>query len=474
MVEDNYRNHKYRNKNILEKLPFIMLFLFSMILNMYIKMINGDDFWFKNQSQNYTWFNYIKWRYFTWTGRVSVESILYFIFRDNGHAWRIIDSVVITILAYGISKIVITNKTVKRNRVLAVNWIICFSWLLISTEVIKASMLWITGSINYLWPAAFGIFSMIPFRKAIDGKYKDKLEWRSIVYIIFSIFTALGQEQVSLVIFSFILIISIYLYVRDKKIYKLLTVQAICVLIGMLVLFLAPGNIVRDVQETNNWLPNYPSYDKLEIGFNGIQWLFNNLVNDSRILFFSLILLITIALVKKKQKNIIAICISLLGLLIYAIQIVTTLQTTLPNFLLKNLKFSNTYIKISGYASRLLFSFDLPFAVKKITVLKYILWPVIILIIAYLIIYIYDFKIKGWCMALLYMAGIASAVIMFVSPTIYASGIRTFFVLNICTIIVFISILQEVIFEFKSKYLVAIFYVFAILKYISLITIYKG
>ena len=163
---DRKKKDEYINK-ILGIVPFVTLFIFMIILHRFEKMQIGDDHWFQQVTPNYTFLGYVKWRYLTWSGRVSVESVLYFIFRDNGSLWKVINPIVITLFAYGISRIVVGNGICRNRKYIILNCYICIGWLFISNAVLQSSVLWITGSINYIWPMTAGLLAIIPFRDAL-------------------------------------------------------------------------------------------------------------------------------------------------------------------------------------------------------------------------------------------------------------------------------------------------------------------
>ena len=251
----------------------------------------GDDFWFQHATRSYSLLDYLQLRYMNWTGRMSAELVLYFIFRDGGVVWKFINPLFLTLMAYSISRIITVKKSDKNNYIL--NWYICIGWLLISKSVILDSIMWITGSIVYLWPMLAALVAVIPFIDALNKNYNKKF---SMLYIFCAVFASMGEEQIALVLVVFIIIINLHIYIRDKKNYKYLIIENIVVILGSIILLIAPGNLVRNQQETINWLPNYSLYSKWEIMFNGVQWLLQTLLNDSKVILFLVLLVLGILL----------------------------------------------------------------------------------------------------------------------------------------------------------------------------------
>lgn len=447
-----------------EKTPFFFLLAIMLYTYSFQKMDLGDDLWFQQVTKSYSLVNYLQLRYMSWTGRMSAEGVLYFIFRDNGFILKLLNPLVIVILVCSISRIVIGKQKNSKNYL--INWYICISWLFINKQVIDGAILWMTGSIVYLWTMVAALIAFIPFRDKFVEENNGKIK---ILYLICALFASMGEEQVSLVLLVFMIVMNIIIFIKQKKVYKYLILENIIVLIGVLILFIAPGNYVRKYEETINWLPNYPYYSKIEIVFYGIQWLLNNLLNDNRIVFFLVLLVLSVALYKNNKglQNKLAMIIPILGCCIIIATVIFSLDILLPVQIVKEIKFPSIYHSIGEHLNRIFINFNLPvlFSLRKYTTLKYFLWPIIIVSAVYIILYLYDFSAEGICIALIYVAGICSAMIMFVSPTIYASGARTFFVLAVMFLIVFIFILKKSKVLLKKRY-VAILAIFAALKYV--------
>jgi hypothetical protein len=431
----------------------------------------GDDFWFQQVTKSYSLIDYLQLRYMNWTGRMSAETVFYFIFRDGGFVLKLLNPLFITLTAYSISRIVVGKESNRKNCM--INWYICICWLFISKSIILESIMWLTGSIVYLWPMLAALIAVIPYVDALNKDYNKKF---NILYICCAVFASMGEEQVALVLLAFITIMNVHIYIRDKKIYKNLIIENILVTVGTVILFIAPGNLVRNHQETINWLPNYSLYSKWEIGFNGVQWLLNSLLNNGKVIFFLILLVLSVLLYKKNNglKNNLSIIIPIVGCILIFSAIILSLDMVLPSRIVEKIRFPHIYHYIWTNLNIIFFDFNIPspFAIRKISIIKFIIWPVIIVTVPYFIWQLYDFKTKGLYVALSYIAGICSTIIMFVSATIYASGSRTFFVLAIMFLIVFTNLIKKSEFLLKRRY-IFIFAIFAIMKYIY-IFIYKG
>lgn len=451
-------------------IPFIILFISMFYVHISQNMRGGDDFWFHEVPRSYSLIDYLQLRYMNWTGRLSAEVGLYYIFKDGAVFWKFLNPLFVTLTAYSISRIILGKKANKKNYML--NWYICIGILLINKYIILNAIMWITGSIVYLWTTLAALVAAIPFVDALKKSYNKKF---NILYMFCGIFAALGEEQVALVLLSFLTIINIHIYIRDKIFHKYLLLENFLILVSTIILFIAPGNFARNQDEIINWLPNYPLYSKWETGFYGVQWALNLFLNDGKIIFFLILLVLSISLYKKNRglSNNLSIIVPIIGCLLILTSIVFSLDMVLPDKIVEKIRFPYMYHYIWDNLRMLFFDFNMPnpFEIKKLSTIKFIVWPIIIFTVPYFILQLYDFKAKGIYLALAYMAGICSVIIMFVSPTIYASGIRTFFVLAIMFLIIFISLLKKTGIFLKKRCLF-IFIIFAIIKY-SYMFIYK-
>lgn len=67
--------------------------------------INGDDIRYAKVLSNQTLVDYISYRYYNWSSRVLIESILIVLVRQNMILWEIIDCVLYTVGVYYVIRI---------------------------------------------------------------------------------------------------------------------------------------------------------------------------------------------------------------------------------------------------------------------------------------------------------------------------------------------------------------------------------
>lgn len=112
------------------------------------------------------------------------------------------------------------------------------------------NLLWLTGSCNYLWTSTIVLAFLVPYRNSlVDGvKRKD-----SVLYVILmslgGLLAGWSNENTSIVVFLFLLAYVVFFYIKKRKfaIWEIMGISFF--LIGLLLLFIAPGNYIRAAAE---------------------------------------------------------------------------------------------------------------------------------------------------------------------------------------------------------------------------------
>lgn len=118
---------------------------------------------------------------------------------------------------------------------------------------------------------------------------------------------------------------------------------------------------------------------------------------------------------------------------------------------------------VEEYGTIYLANFDM--RCKWILLILFSLIVLVILIDFYLL---FSFKPMFGICNVLFLVGFASRVVMGFSPTIYESGMRTYFLLWMCCIFISIFLIQTLGEQFKSR-IVRIIFIFVIIQNCSFI-----
>ena len=385
------------------KLYFIT-FIVLVLIHLLIKTNTNDDIWFKNIISNINDLpNYLLSRYNGWTSRLIIESILIILLKLPKIIWCLLNSFMIVLLIYSMGKLFSKNK-------------ILFLLIGIYSFIDMSSAGWYATTLNYLWPLSLGLYSLIPIKNHLNN-HKDKYY---ILYIL-SLLYACNQEQMCLIIFIVYLVFNIY-FIYKKNINKFLLFQLLLSIISLIFILTCPGNTLRNISETNTWYPAFESFNIISKSFLGIittTYYLLNKVNFIVLLLFILIIISTF----KNNKNIIYRIISLIPLLFYMIEIILKLKINLPII-------SNIFNCLNVYG--------IPHNEIEFTLAH--ICSIILCLIYYfsiLLSIIINFKNNDkYLLILIYLVGIISRLMMGLSATIYASGMRTFIFLDFSLLII--------------------------------------
>ncbi|NMD68802.1 hypothetical protein HHO41_00780 [Bacillus sp. DNRA2] len=413
-------------KKSVNYLFFISVYIIVYLLHFKITIIKGsDDTVFTNASDT-PFFDWISTRYFTWSGRLFPDTMVYVLLDEYLWLWRILNAAFLMLLAYGIVRLI--KKEVKRSEFLTSLLVIGF----FAEAILRHGLFWITGTVNYLWPIALGIIAMIPFAEKILGK-QTVISNKLIVIAAFSgIIASISNEQVALCMSTFSIISLVVDYLRHKTIDKKLISLAGLILIGSCILLLAPGNAVRWEEEVGRW---FPGYDELTLKSKfhlGIIWLYERFFVVMRHLVLLLALFVFIYYKDKfkeinKYKTV---------YVIFSTQLFFAISSVLLNIQ----SFYNFGLINSYRISHSIFQFwksDLGFL---IAIFPYVFWTLFSVCLLILIINMSKHPVFVFlCLA----AAVATLMVMFFSPTIYASIERTQVVASVLIAIVISHLLIE-------------------------------
>ena len=136
---------------------------------------------------------------------------------------------------------------------------------------------WVTTTMTYIWPIAMAVFACGTIRDYLDDNRIPI--WKAILYCLSMIYAANQEQNSVLLLLVYGVTVAIILVRREKpkKATVVLIIQAMEVLANFLFHVLAPGNSMRREEEVANWFADYDSLsliDKLEMGFSSTMYEF--------------------------------------------------------------------------------------------------------------------------------------------------------------------------------------------------------
>lgn len=451
---------KLKRISISSIIPYIIIFCMAFAVFAKVSITPGDDEWFYNALNlvgDGTYIGYLKFRFFNWTGRIVVESIMVPMLQVNPWIWRVLNSLVLVIMTYGIYNLVPKKQIdkLKDSSKFLIKILIGISVFAFNIYVFFAGIRWMTGSFNYIWPMALGIIAILPFKRTLfEEEFNNKI---FIVYFIITILAS-NSEQVSLVILCFALISNIIIYILNKKVNILLIIYNAFMAINTAILFAAPGNYVRTQIEAGN---NYPGWDDVSIfekALRGINLLVNHLINNAPI--FMLVIAVAIfILINKNYKNIYLKMVSGITLMVFSIVPIISIGEYGVNKVFKvNIDLVSKFNNALEYSN--IDSITISELTKFVPTFIFLIFIMIIPIL--MLFAVKDIKEK-YMVVILYLAALASSVSICMSPTMYVSGQRVFLVTDVLLIAISTLLSMELV---ESKLYKKVIYIITIVLFV--------
>ena len=295
---------------------YLLLFLFFFIIACFMPL-SGDDW------HNYTVGNLGLHRiigqtlgmYFDWEGRLA-SRILINLLTYHKLLFNLLEAFFISGCIYLMNNL-FKPKNEKLFFLLTV-WL----FLLLENKIFTQTILWVAGSITYLFPTLLIFSYLFLYYHYI----LEKTTYPKIIYIVFSLASLALAMFVENIAFAFVLLnflLIINYYFQKKLVNKLLVVNSCFSLLGALIMFFSPGSNKRMLME--------------DVAFSKLSFLsklatnyhkFINYTISSNIFLVIIMSSVGIILSHKYIKNIFLKIIAILSISVYPlISIIFTLQS---------------------------------------------------------------------------------------------------------------------------------------------------
>lgn len=386
----------------------------------------SDDAWFKNAGEYFRLIDFLKWRYFNWSARLLPDTVAYLFFKLPILYWRIFNTALIVLLGYSISRIF--NKGFKLLAISSSLFILGY----MSFNVIYSGYFWITGSFNYLLPMAIGMFVMIPYADSYFREIEPQLSVKIVINLLIVCLFSVSNEQVLACALGAAFCYHIATYIQKKSQNIIMILSTGIMLLGFILMYISPGNKFRFIFEEAKYLPGFSLMSLSGRTKLGIFWLYQEL---SRNMTMSIILITILTIIITKYEWYKKLLV-----------VLSTLMITLYNVYPKS---------IMDFESRSKIPFSQFLNLKKLISIEFlnylcpfILWTLFFSILIICILSNTDYPIF---ISLCFLAAFTSCILMFFSPTIYASGPRVFNCFGLILSIISFYLFQKIIEKFNNE-----------------------
>ncbi|WEV63888.1 DUF6056 family protein [Bifidobacterium sp. ESL0732] len=411
----------------------------------------GDDAKYARELRRMNGFQWVIMRYKTWSGRVFSEASAAFTVPFPQTVWRFFNALFLTLLVYSIVRIAFHK--VQASSVL---FVYASYWLLAPTILLNSSF-WLAGSVVYLWPSSLAVFSGILLSDAVRGqntKYK-------FLYVIAAFLGSMGVEQIGPCVVAFSVIALIYIYVKHHKVNVGVAANACASIVGLVIEIVCPGSKLRSVNETKHW---YPDFDQLSVMTKinkGVVWQYGEVANYlfGLIAFMTIAAVISIVAFKRDEYAVALQNDSSLN----EQHILQPLDYGLMGIITGQLILLVSEPKMQLWTSLFIFKVHSPDEPVADWLFPYVFWTVFVVCLVALLM---RFLEQKYVVLFLVLASICAGMVMYFSPTIYATGARSMFVTAVLIIII-LAMIQS---KFRNKVVYIAIFIPAILNIISFIT----
>lgn len=369
---------------------------------------HGDDIAYSVYFKQYSLISFCQMVVNDWSSRVIIMPIAAFFADGRFNIFLVINTVGYFLLPFFISKIF-----VKKGDRMA-NWILVFLLFTVPLLEMMQSAGWLVTNIHYFWPLIFGFIGLYPIKKVF---FDEKIVWYEyLIYFLATIFAA-NMEIMAAVLVAFYFIFTVYFLVLKKK-HWLMFAQSAIVFLSLVVALLCPGNSVRGILEIQQYFPEYIHLELLDKIVLSLTPVITSI--DPNLIFIAITMMMGIYIFMNFQKilpRIMGFFPLILCLLINFFRLFR--EGIRGSDLIKWMVGSDNYESVQFEELMNVIPGDINYLIFFLVGLFYFA------LLTYTFIIFKDSKWL-WLAVLVLTCGIMTRLVMGLSPTVFASGNRTF------------------------------------------------
>ena len=422
------------------RLALIIIFILELALTFFITPNRYDDKWFIEQITNeinpetgevieHTISDFVVGRYNTWSSRVLIEFVLCLVLKTSKYLWVLIECLMVVLACYSISKLFVKDDEKQKNYMI-------IAMVLVYPMSIMHQTGWASTSINYMWPLATGLFALIPIKKIFS---QEKIRWFEYPLYTLALIFAANHEQACSLLVGFYLIYTIIYIINNKKVSPYLIIQSIVAIASMIFILTCPGNSVRQLEEAYRYL-DYRMLSFLDKFILGFTATFGRIIYSQNVVYimFTLLIAAYVCLNSKEKLYKAVALIPIITVLVLGpcLGFFSGMFSNLTD--IRNTLVEETMILNVGNCDNMYSVF-----ITAISFINFIAIGMSLLVI-------FD-KLKDNSALLIYLAGLASRIIIAFSPTVFVSKTRTNIFFDFAMIIISFLIWDKMSKEEKNK-----------------------
>lgn len=256
---------KHMKKWQTQQKAVIILLLFYIPFHLWLTPGYWDDAVFAGVLEKYQWnlVQYTADRYLTWSSRISIELLLPFLTVLPDLIWKILNILMIILLFFDLRwtlKEAVGIESEKMDTWLAL--LLCsypFSTM--------AQTGWIATSMNYLWVVALGWYVINRLLNTV--LQRSQILKQDFLFVGLAALYSTAFESMAAILLIMMIGIIVYSLKERHKVSGLVWICMGITVFMLIYIILCPGNRLRPLKDTELWMPDYfrlTFMDKLRVG----------------------------------------------------------------------------------------------------------------------------------------------------------------------------------------------------------------
>jgi len=404
---------------------YFLFFIVASAVHWILPLNWADDAVFNIQTSGVTLLEFLNGR-----ARPLSDTMTY-IFSHHKWLWRLLNPIVLTLLPVIIEQL-LPFKLNNRSKII-------FCVLITIPAMVLVDAGFIATTVNYLWPTTFGLASMLSLKALINHKPIKPL---TAILLWPAQFYASNMQQMCVVMCAVFLFGLIYYKVLNRHIngitkdinylYVLLQLIMSCALLLYSYYLNTNGDHSRLVRETAKYFPEFAQLDffsKLELGFSSTFYCLTTYIQVPWFIFLILVIYFLIMLIRNKSSKFMIVFAFLSSITVVLSGILELFPTgTFPFF--EQINGGMQHDKMTKASYEFHFAADLIF----------------VLIAVFVVLSIFSIihnSVKRIYVGAALLLGLGTRMMMGFSPTVWASGNRTFCLMFVSLIFVVLFIIED-------------------------------
>lgn len=379
--------------------PFLVLFLLMLVIHAGMYTDFNDDIVNRAKVLEKGVLGYALQLYKEWSSRILIEISYLFLLVRSAWVWRVLDSAVIVLLAYSITKL-FAPKGDRLYSWYAVGIVLLYPWMHMMTAG------WIGTTANYSWSLALGLYALTPLRGILAG---EKIPWYRLVLPLLATVYAADEEQMTALLIGFLVLAIVYMAVVQKRTHVYPILQMLIAIGWLIFIFTSPGNENRMQVEIGSHYPDFLMHSPFERLYNLVMLTGNNFISMPNLTFTVICMLAAICVWTRYHEPLYR---TIAGIPLAGSLFLGAFSPVFSAFFPSFSRIPDMSAHTVNFYQKSLY---IPF-------ILYIIIGGCLLLSLHLA---FRGQQHAWLSVILICAGMASRFIMAFSPTMYASGSRT-------------------------------------------------